>query len=59
MAGCYGSHPFDRHFERELDRWLDSQDYYTCDKCEWSGRDRDIEENEEGNIICPGCGEII
>ena len=24
MGGCFGSHPIDRHFEDELDRWLDA-----------------------------------
>jgi formylmethanofuran dehydrogenase subunit E len=59
MAGCYGSHPFDRHFEQELDRHLDYLDSYSCDKCGWEGRDRELKEDENGDMICPGCGEII
>lgn len=26
MAGCYGSHPFDQYWERELDKYLETQE---------------------------------
>jgi len=38
MAGCYGSDPFDRYWERQLDKYLDSLDDY---------EDEDEEEEDE------------
>ena len=41
MAGCYGNHPEDRHFERMLHKYLAEQYPEDGEECE------DEEENEE------------
>jgi uncharacterized paraquat-inducible protein A len=57
MAGCYGNDPFDRYWEGQLFKYLDSLDYYKCPKCEWGGNEPDT--NEEGDAICPNCKTVI
>ena len=55
MAGCYGSDSFDRHFERELDEYLGSQENeeFICEKCGSS----DTVFNDSTNLIrCNNCG---
>ena len=47
MAGCFGESKEDRHFEKELDDYLDSQnpEYCTCDP----------EEREDDEGFCTEC----
>jgi hypothetical protein len=32
MSGCFGDSPEDRHFERQLNEYLDREDEETCRK---------------------------
>lgn len=41
MAGCYGSDPFDRYWEAQLDKYLDEQDDSDYDE------DEDYDEDYE------------
>ena len=60
MAGCYGNHPFDRHFERLLDEYLDQWDdpiyELYCLSCGYETTSEEIEpDSSTGVFICPKC----
>ena len=60
MAGCYGTSIFDRNMERELDKYLDSQEERYCDECGcMEPYDSWEYDPDEDVIICPCCGEEI
>ena len=45
MAGIYNNSDEDRYRERQLDRYLDSQDEPDCDEDEFDRRAAEAEEN--------------
>ena len=54
MAGCYGDHDFDRHFERQLNEYLTEDEIY-CNDCEWTGDEDDLLTNDGDVYYCPIC----
>ena len=61
MAGIFGNHPFDRHRENELNRYLDSIDPLLtyCGNCgeEYECSDENYNSDEDA-YTCPNCGEL-
>ena len=60
MSGCFGTSIYDRNMERELDKYLDSQEEGYCDECGCMEPYENWEyDPDEDAIICPCCGEKI
>ena len=65
MAGCYGNSSFDKHFERELDKYLDQYDESEegeCEYCEGEGEIHILYEDSRGRdmdkwVPCENCNQ--
>ncbi len=58
MAGCYGSSQEDQHFERELNKYLDStEETVCCGSCNWTGLKEELMLLIPDDIteVCPVC----
>lgn len=61
MAGCYGSSSFDRHYERELDKYLEQfDDEEVCEYCNGDGEIHILYEDSRGRdmdkyVTCKNC----
>ena len=56
LIGCFGNHPFDRHMERELERYLEGTEEIQCPECGYVCEKWEVEENDGR---CPECETIL